>query len=170
MWVWFKCKQYIMGGSVKGDDLVGGYNQGRPSWGEPLIGEGFVLSTHLQGRKMTYWLHTIHTGSSVGCGSQNFGHHWHSRFTTSVRRFGAKPHFAKVCFVWKKIECKKCTLTDTVSLANTINNFVDGAAKVEQHKMQSSKSMIHLMINSNKHMTIWLTGLKTEFHREAKTI
>lgn len=47
-WVWFKHMRQIMFNTAKGDGPVGGCNQGHPSWGKPMEGEGSIPKTHVK--------------------------------------------------------------------------------------------------------------------------
>jgi hypothetical protein len=67
-----------------------------------------------------------------------------------------------------KSNAKKCTLTDTISLANAINSFTEGTAKVKQHKMQSAERMTQLLVEPNERMTLRLAEIETESRRETR--
>ena len=67
-----------------------------------------------------------------------------------------------------KSNARKCTLTDTISLASAINSFAEGTANMEQHKIQSAERMTQLLIDSNERMTLRLAEIETESRHEAR--
>ena len=69
--------------------------------------------------------------------------------------------------VAEKSNAKKRTLTDTIYLANAINNIAKDISNVEQHNMQSAERMTHLFIDSNERMTLRLAEIETESCCEA---
>ena len=173
-WVWFKRMKHIMGGTAKGDGLVGGCDQGRPSWGEPAHGESSVPIAHAEDIGGSHIGRVPPTPDHLGdvdletvdtpdiTGSQHVrGRSMHSPLS---------PKFAS-CMrpgVVGKSNAKKRTFTDTISLANTISSFTEGTTKVEQHKMQSAERMIQLLIDSNERMTLRLAEIEMESHRKAR--
>ena len=162
-----------MGATANGDGLVGGCDQGRPSWGEPAQGESSVSMAHVEDIGGYHIGHASPTPDPLvdvdpETVDSDIASSQHVRDSSTHSPLSPKSTSCMRPGVARKSNARKHTLGDITSLASAINSFAEGTAKVEQHKMQSAERMTQLLIDSNERMTLRLTEIQTESRREAR--